>query len=214
MPTVTRLERQKKNSERVNVYLDDEFAFGLNEMEAVLLHRGQVLSEADVARLQQQDTLHKAVEKGIQLLSYRPRSTHEIRTALAKKHDPNVIEAAIAQLETKGYVDDGAFARFWIDNRSTFKPLSTRALRFELRAKGISDSIINELLATVEESDAALKAAHSQHRKLRGQTRQAFRDHLVTFLQRRGFAYSLAASTIRTLQEQLIEGDPTYFAED
>lgn len=214
MPTVTRLERQKKNPERVNVYLDEEFAFGLNEMEAVLLRKGQILSDVDVARLQQQDVIHKAVEKGIQLLSYRPRSTHEIRLALAKKHDPAVIDAAIERLETLGYVDDTGFARFWIENRSTFKPLSTRALRFELRNKGVADSIVNELLADVGEDDAALKAAQSQLRKLRGRTKAAFRDHLVNFLQRRGFAYGIANSTIRALQAQLDEEEPDYFAEE
>jgi regulatory protein len=214
MPTVTRLERQKKNPERVNVYLDDEFAFGLNEMEAVQLRKGQVLSDADVAALKSSDTLHKAVEQGIGLLSYRPRSTHEVRTALAKKHDPNVIDGAIERLVTMGYLDDVGFARFWIENRSAFKPLSSRALRFELREKGVPDDIINTLLADVTDEEAALKAAQSQLRKHRGKPRQHFREQMSNFLQRRGFSYGVANSVIKQLQETLLEEDPDYFAEE
>ncbi len=214
MPTVTRLERQKKNPERVNIYLDEEFAFGLNEMEAVQLRKGQVLSDEEVAALQSSDTQHKAVEQGIGLLSYRPRSIHEVRTALAKKQDAHVIEGAIERLVTMGYLDDVAFARFWIENRSAFKPLSSRALRYELREKGVADDIINTLLADVGDEDAALKAAQSQLRKHRGKTRQTFRDQMNNFLQRRGFSYGVANTIVKQLQESLLEEDPDYFAEE
>lgn len=213
MPTVTLLERQKRNPERVNVYLDGEFAFGLNEMDAVLLHKGQLLDEQAVARLQQNDTVHQAVEQGINLLSFRPRSTHEIRTALAKKHDPQIIEAALIRLAALGYLDDTAFCRFWIDNRSTFKPLSTRALRFELRKKGVSDDIIRMFLDDVSDEDAALQAAQSQLRKLRGKPPEVFRTQLMGFLQRRGFGYSVAQASIRQVLDLLQEDDPDYFAE-
>lgn len=74
MPTVTRLERQKKHPERVNVYLDGEFAFGLPDIDAARLSKGQTLSEAEVALLRTQDTLARAVDQGLRLLASRPRS--------------------------------------------------------------------------------------------------------------------------------------------
>jgi len=213
MPTVTRLERQKKNPERVNVYLDDEFAFGLSEMDAVPLRKGQELSDEQIAVLREQDTMNKAVEQGLRFLSYRPRSTHEVRQALLKQQDEAVVEAAIARLTTMGYLDDEAFARFWMENRSTFKPLSSRALRFELRAKGVAAAIIQTVLETMVEDDAALAAARSQLRRLRGRPQAAFEQHLLVFLQRRGFAYSTARQAIRTLEEQLRDVEPGFFAQ-
>ena len=57
-----------------NVYLDDEFAFGLPALEAAKLHVGQYLSDADVARLQELDAVQKAYDRAVQFLSYRPRS--------------------------------------------------------------------------------------------------------------------------------------------
>jgi regulatory protein len=214
MPTITLLERQKKHPERVNVYLDGEFAFGLNEMDAVQLKKGQVLTEADIAQLQNRDTLNKAVNKAIDLLSFRPRSTHEIRTALAKNYAPDVIDRAVEQLMTLGYLDDVAFARFWIDNRSTFKPLSSQALRYELKQKGVADSIIVDALAEIGDADAALRAAQSQLRKWRGRSRQDFKQQLGNFLQRRGFGYSVVNSTVKQVLMTLTEEDPDYFADE
>jgi regulatory protein len=213
MPTVTALERQKKNPQRVNVYLDGQFAFGLNEMDAVQLRKGQMLSEAEVAALQTRETFHKAVEHGIQLLSFRPRSTQEIRAALARKHDPQAVENAVERLTAQGYLDDVAFARFWIENRAAFKPMSRQALRYELRQKGVPDEIIQELLAEVGEEEAALAAATRQARRLRGVPRDAFREQMGRFLQRRGFSYSVASQAVRQLQANLAEEDPEFFAD-
>jgi regulatory protein len=42
--TITALVAQKKNPDRVSVYLDGKFAFWLAAIEAVRLRRGQVLT--------------------------------------------------------------------------------------------------------------------------------------------------------------------------
>src|SRR5215207_9499769 len=145
MRTITLLERQKNNPERVNVYLDGEFAFGLNEMDAVTLRKGQQLSESEIDELRQKDTVVKAVDYAANLLSYRPRSTQEIRERLLKHSFNDVVaDAAIEKLQRLGYLDDRAFARFWIEDRNRFKPLGRRALSFELRNKGIAPAIIQE----------------------------------------------------------------------
>ena len=51
MAKVTALKVQARNKNRVNVYLDGEFAFGLVKIEAVRLRLGQELSESAVAAL-------------------------------------------------------------------------------------------------------------------------------------------------------------------
>lgn len=213
MRTITLLERQQKNQGRVNVYLDGEFAFGLNELDAAELRKGQQLSDADIAALQSKDAVDRAVEKGIQLLAYRPRSTQEIRQHLTHKAiAPDVAEAAIQHLTDRGYLDERAFARFWIENRTAFKPLGPQALQYELRQKGVAPHIIRELLdELVDVEDAAYRAAHSQIRRLRGQTRQTFTQKLGQLLQRRGFSYAVASQVIRRLIAEIAAEDSDYF---
>jgi regulatory protein len=216
MRTITLLERQKNNQERVNVYLDGEFAFGLNEMDAVLLRKGQQLTDSEIDELRQKDAVTKAFDAAAQLLSYRPRSMQEIRQRLLKKSfNDVVVDAAIEKLQRSGYLDDRAFARFWIEDRNRFKPRGRRALSYELRNKGIADSLIRELLdEMVDESDGAYEAAQKRVRSMRGKTQREFKQKIGAFLQRRGFGYDAVNNALNQLIQEITDDDPSFFAED
>ncbi len=210
--TVTALEAQRRNKERVNVYLDGEFAFGLNMLDAARLSRGQVLSDEEVAALRDRDEVAQAYDRAVGFLSFRPRSTAEIRRNLVEKETPDeVIEIVIARLLEQGYADDAAFTRFWVSNRMEFKPLSTRALRYELREKGIATDIIDEALAAVDPTEAAYRAAKDKARRLSGSTKQDFRKKVGGLLARRGFNYDTARTVIDQLIEELTEEDARFF---
>ena len=108
-----------------------------------------------------------------------------------------------------------AFARFWIENRDTFKPMAPRALRFELYQKGISDEILNTLFEEMlDVEDSAYRAAKKQIRRYKGKTRQEFRHKLGGKLQRRGFNYGVITDVLNRLLEEMDESDPDYFALD
>jgi regulatory protein len=213
MPTITRLEQQQNNQERVNVYLDDEFAFGLNIMDAVALRKGQELNEVEIAELRNKDAIVKAVDHAANILSYRPQSTQEIRQKLSKKdYEEAVIEAAIERMNQMGYLDDLAFARFWIESRSRSKPLGKQALRYELRQKGIADNLIRELLdELVDESAAAYQAAQGRIRRFRGSSQRDFKQKLGAFLQRRGFRYEAVNQALAQIIDELDESEPDFF---
>ena len=215
MQTITLLERQKNNPERVNVYLDGEFAFGLNEMDAVTLRKGQQLTETEIDELRQKDAVVKAVDYAANLLSYRPRSTKEIRERLLKHSFNDVVaDAAIEKLLRLGYLDDRAFARFWIEDRNRFKPLGRRALSFELRNKGIEQAIIQELLEEiVDEGGGAYEAALKRVRQMRGTTKREFKQKIGAFLQRRGFGYEAVNGALNQLIQELADDDPEFFTE-
>ena len=59
---VTALKLQKRNKNRVNVYLDGEFAFGLARIVAAWLSTGQELTEEKIAELQAQDNVEVALQ--------------------------------------------------------------------------------------------------------------------------------------------------------
>ncbi len=199
--TITALEVQQHNKERVNVYLDGAFAFGLAVLEAARLRKGQYLTDSEIAALKAQDVVEQAYERAVRFLAQRPRSTSEIRRHLADKGvDKAAIEEAIARLEAQGYLDDRAFARYWLANRQQFRPRGTRALRFELREKGVPASVIDEVLADFDSGDAAYQAALDKARRFRGLDRRTFREKLGSYLTRRGFDYD----TVRDVIDRLI----------
>jgi regulatory protein len=199
--TVTALEVQRKNKERVNVYLDGEFAFGLAMIEAARLRKGQVLTDAEIAVLRSADGAQQAYERAVRFLGQRPRSMAEVRKNLTDKEvDAAVIDEVIARLESQGYLDDTAFARYWVANRQQFRPRGARALRFELREKGVPTPVIEEVLTETDTSEAAYQAALDKARRFRGLDKRAFREKLGAFLSRRGFDYT----TVREVTDRLI----------
>jgi regulatory protein len=212
MPVVTALEIQKRNKERVNVYLDNEYAFSLEIMAAAQLRKGQELDDNEIADLRDQDDVTRAVDRAVRFLSYRPRSITEVRRNLAeKKVDDAVIDAAIERLKNLGYLDDRSFAAYWVENRDQFKPLSERALRYELRQKGIADSIIKGVLDDLDEAGAAYRAAQSQVRRHRHKTHDEFRAKISAFLQRRGFGYDVIREAVDQLIIEIENEEPDYF---
>jgi regulatory protein len=212
---ITALEVQKRNTERVSVYLDGEFAFGLPLMEAAKLRKGQELSDEDVQTLREIDAVARACDRAIRLLARRPYSTAEIRRNL-QSHGvaPPVIETALDKLSRLGYVDDQAFAQYWIENRERFKPRGPRALRYELRQKGVPDAIIEGALAEIETHDSAYRAAQGYMRRLHGLDQYTFQHKLGAFLARRGFEYDIVRDVIDQMISELEEEQPDFFADE
>jgi regulatory protein len=204
---ITALRVQKRNRQRVNVHIDGRFAFGLAAIEAVQLKIGQQLSDAEIARLKKKDQVEVAYEFTLRFLSYRPRSIDEVRRRLTEKQfDESTIDETIARLSRAGLLDDTAFARFWLENRDAFKPRSKRALRYELRQKGVANSVIDATLAGYEENDAAYRAALNRAQKLARRPDQDFdviRRKLLAFLNRRGFSYSVARDAVERVFVEL-----------
>ena len=200
--TITALRFQKRNKERVNVYLDGKFAFGLAAIEAAHLQVGQVLSDADIARLQKKDEIERAYERALNFLSYRPRSEAEVRRNLRQKNlEEDVIEAVIERLTRAGLLDDREFARYWVENRLQFKPRGARALRQELWEKGVPDPIISETIERVDENDAARRVAEDGARRMAHLQPDDFCRKLNAYMARRGFSYAV----IKPLVEEMLE---------
>ena len=215
MPVVTGLKVHGQDKERACLFLDDEYALDLPLIEAARLRRGQTLTDSEVAELSGAETLQRAIDQAIHYLSYRPRSIQEVRRHLVKKGVPDCqIAVVIERLRGRDYVDDTKFARFWLSNRARFKPMGARALRFELRQKGINDDIVDALLAEINEDEMAFRAAQARVSRYRGNTRQVFERKLSAMLRRRGFGEHVISDVVQRLRAELEERDRGYFLAD
>lgn len=205
MPKITAIEVQKKNPNRVSIYLDGQFAFGLSRIVAAWLQVGQELGEEKAAALQEEDAREAALQKALRFLGYRARSAHEVRENLQKHETPEpVIALTLKRLEETGLLNDQEFAQAWVENRNTFRPRSRRALALELRRKGLDDEVIRQTLEqTIDETSLAREAARKYLRKVQGLDWLDFRNKLGGFLGRRGFSYEVVAPLLRELWEEM-----------
>lgn len=202
MPKVTSLTVQKKNKERINVFLDGEYAFSLAAITAASLRSGQEISQAQIVELQMEDSYERGKEAVMRLLSYRPRSVAEVRGKLKGKEFPEVvIERVLSRLQELDLLSDRAFVRYWIEQRENFRPRSALALRQELMQKGVARELIDEALADLDEDAAAYRAAEKKAVQWGRLSQDEFNNKVGAFLQRRGFSYSIIQNVIGDLWE-------------
>jgi regulatory protein len=208
MKKITAIEIQKKNPNRVNVYLDDQFAFGLSRIVAAWLSVGQILTDEKITALQVDDAREVAMQKALRFLGYRARSMQEVRANLEKHEIPEaVIDSTLKRLQENGLLNDQEFAQAWVENRNTFRPRSRRALSMELRRKGLDNEVVQKVLdENVNENALALEAARKYVRKVQGLEWQDFRQKLGGFLGRRGFSYEVVAPVLRLVWTELHPG--------
>lgn len=204
MATITGLKIQKGDKERVSVFLDGEYAFSVNLMAAAGLKKGQMLSEAEAAQLQQEGATHLAYQRAVRYLAMRPRSRAEIEAYLRRKGDAEeTVGEVLARLGQAGYVDDQQFARFWVEDRLRFRPRGGRALRYELRQKGLAPEEIDAALEGLEEGEAAWEAVAGKLERWRNLDEREFLEKVMAYLNRRGFGFDVCREVGQRAWEQV-----------
>jgi regulatory protein len=206
--TVTALTTQKKNPNRVSVFLDGKFAFGLSRITAAWLQVGQSLTDEKIARLLEQDAAEVAYQRALEMLNYRSRSEKEVRQRLTEKgFRSEVIEAVLERLVKAGLVSDEGFARAWVENRLTFRPRSRRMVRAELLQKGVEQETIEQALNDLPaEEEMAYQTASKYMRRLEDLDLETFRRKLSGYLGRKGFGYETVAEVVRRIWQEMNDG--------
>ena len=197
--SITALEPQKRSGDRLNVYLDDVFAFGIAALVAANLRVGMTLTDDAITALRLADEVERAREKALNYLSYRPRSEAELYSHLLESDfAATTVDEVLHRLREVGLVDDEAFARYWADNRARFRPRGKRMLVQELRQKGIASGVIETVLADYDEVSAAQHVAEEQARRLAHLPPEVSRRRFWDRLMRRGFSPDIIQEVLAT----------------
>jgi regulatory protein len=100
------------------------------------------------------------LEAATRFLEARSRSVAEVRRRLTGAgYQTSLVEQAIARLGDLGVLDDESFARAWVESRDRARPRAERALRDELRLKGIDRALVDLVLAERRELGSDLPDA-------------------------------------------------------
>ena len=205
---ITKMKQGVKNPNRVNVFVNNEFAFSLDVAQVVdfKLKVGKELSFEELEELKRASEFGKLYQRALEWVLMRPRSIRETRDYLIKKlrsspsggssqgASPSLISSGesfefldtiISQLLSKGYLDDRRFAEFWVQNRFVKKGVSQKRLAMELTKKGVAKNIIEEVLGGRDEEE--------ELRKMIAKKRSRYDDpeKLMVYLCRQGFSYEL-----------------------
>jgi len=204
MSTITRLVQGKKNPSRVNLYLDGVFSFALSidEVARQNLKKGLELSDEQISSLITTDQNDKIYAKIINFLSYRPRTVSEVRARL-KQYQAQDIDGILGRLREHNYLDDLAFAKWFIESRNAHKLHSPRMLVQELKIKGVSDDVVSEVMGEI--ADVTQTISRLLIKKL-GDTKRVLtapeRQKIYSYLSRQGFSWDDIKKVVKNWESE------------
>lgn len=206
MNTITALRESGRTKKQVNLFLDGKYAFSLEKINATKqgLEVGMELSNSRLDELKDSLRYARCLNAAYRYLSYRPRSESELRDRLHRRGFPvEHINKVIEKLKEQRLLDDEAFARFWAENRASFRPRSRQMTRRELLKKGVGKEAISQAVNEIDETESAYNAAVARARRLQNLEYREFRQRLAEFLRRRGFTYDTINQTIRRVWQEM-----------
>lgn len=202
---ITALIVQKRNPDRLNVFMDGSFSFSVSHLVGAWLKVGQPISQQKIKEMLSADETEKAFQSAVHYLSFRSRSENEIRLNLTKKEfSLFTIEDTINKLKGAGLVNDADFARQWVETRANLKPGSRWLMEYELRKKKVPDDQIHQAFEIIpDDSTLALQAARKRMHQYSHLEKDAFRKKITAFLMRRGFRYDVIRQTLDQIGEEM-----------
>ena len=195
MPIITALKSQK-NKNRVNVYLDDKFGFGIDLDNFVLLHLklNQELTQQEVEEIIKKAEFQKTWDKLLRFAMLRPRSEKEVKDYFRRKEiHESLHEDLLKKLKHLNLLNDLDFAKWWIDQRSNFKPKSKRIIIQELRMKGISTDNIDDAFGetVIDEEKLARDLVEKKMYKWQGLDERIKKQKISQYLAGKGFGWDV-----------------------
>ena len=208
--TITRLVLQKRDQTRASVFVDDQFAFGLQADLAVRegLKKGLAITAARSADLVAADARLRAQRLAMDYIAGRARTETEVRRRLARAgfSEPDA-DGAVEKLLGYGYLDDAQYALDFVKSRHASKGYGPSRLQQDLRRRGIAPALIETALATLaEEADldeGAYDHAAKRWGRLSGEADlRKRRKKTYDYLLRRGYGFDAARRAVERIEAE------------
>ncbi len=203
---VTAITRQKRDETKYNIFIDGEYAFAL-PMQDILyfkLKEGREVPEETVAYITESLIYVRAQDTALNYIGYKMRTVKEVRMKLAEKEfSEEVIERVVAFLEKYGYADDREYCRKYIKEKLRMKPKSGYGLKIELKQRGVSSRIIDEVLAETEinEENDAFRWLEKKSRGNWDDSDMKMKKKMQDFLLRKGYSYDIIKDAFQQMKE-------------
>lgn len=196
MHVITKIEKQKKNTHRYSIFLDEEYSFSVSEDTLVKLRlaKGMSIDKDELDDILEQEDINLCRNYGLKLLGYKARSEPEVKKKMLQKgfNEKSIVDA-IEYLKKFKYLDDEEYVKIYIKDRVNIKKLGYNRVKSELYQKHISSEIIEETLNEVFDKEGEYERALELAIKKRSTSYknddfQAAYRKLGGFLQRKGYS--------------------------
>ena len=206
MPKITGLVALRGVKGRVRVYIDGEHAVTVAQKNAARmgLRVGQDMDREAVMQAVGEDEKNRAQRSALYYLGRAERSRAQVKRYLeAREYAPEIVNGVMDKVDAYGYVDDARYARMLVEDRARLRGKSRRAVRQEMREKGLDAATIEEAMALYgdrEEMENAMHIARKYYQRNRGD-REGFERKAGAALYRRGYDWEVIRDALRAMEE-------------
>lgn len=204
MSKITKIEMQKRNKDRYNLYIDDKFFMGISEDTLINLnlYKDKKIMKEDLEKLIIEEEYSKAYSYSLYFLGFRMRSEKEIRDKLKEKeYTEIIIDDVVEKLKEFGYVNDYLFSEALVRTRINSNKYGINRIKNDLRNKGIQSDIINNVISDYFKDNLEYKICYdviinNKHKYKKDEIHKTF-----NFLSNRGFTYQTIKNVIDDLSD-------------
>lgn len=148
----------------------------------------------------EEDEYNRCKNFALRQISYSQKTSFDIRTKLLKKkYSKEAIEKTLDFLEEYKLVDDEAYVKAYVNDKSKLSSWSKKKIFYKLKAKSIPDFLINKYLENIPEEEEYAKAYALAERKVRGDFSFENKQKVYRYLAGRGFTYDIISKCVGEL---------------
>lgn len=208
MGKITKIEVQKRNKDRVNVYIDNNFAFAaFNELiYKEGLRVNLEVNEEKLLSIAKEENKLKCKETALRIIERSYKTEKEMEERLLEKgYDAESICSVLSFLKEYNFINDESYTKMFIKDK--IKTQGSQKIKYALIRKGIDRDIIDNLLLDVDkdqETEVLKELAIKKYNQLikRENDKYKLRDKLCRFLISRGYDYSKVKDVLREVYEE------------
>ena len=202
---ITSAEKNRKNKDRISIYIDGAFSFTMSEDDylSMNLYDKVEITQEEIDYIKNTINFRAAKNAAVRYLSRKLRTENEVSQKLHEDgYDEDSIEKTIEELKALGYINNKIYVQKFVFDRSKLKPKSKKLLKLELKNKGISDEIIDEVLDDWNVDDTFVAEGLVKRKFGKYDLKdESVRKKVYMFLMHRGYEHEVIESVIGRLEE-------------
>ena len=208
MKTITKLSIQKRDKNRVNLFLDDKYFCALDLETTVKnsLKVGTIITEEKLTKIQEESERQNAYNLALKLISKRYKTLKEVERYLYDKgYLASVVYFVVNKLSEYHYIDDERYVQSYVNaHKQTF---GKNKIKQQLLLKGVGESIIDSALndENFEQKDEILRL-RDKYMKNKEDTKEN-NIKLFRYLMQKGFEFEEIKNTLKSYEEWKVSNE-------
>lgn len=204
MAVITKIESQKKNQDRVNIYVNNEFFMAIYTelVYSFNLKKGIEIDENKLKNLLKDEMYIKAKNKALNILSKADQSEKKIKEKLSSEFEEDTIDNVIDFLKRNNFINDDMLAQKIVNTNVNLNKCGKNKIKQNLYIKGIDKNSINEALSEIDDNieyENAMYLAKKRYNRVKNEDKRKIYQKISQHLAYKGFNYDIIKRVLNKL---------------